>query len=682
MADLKFSCPECQQRILVDDGAAGVQIDCPTCRSTLVIPAKATDNVTMVKRRRLVVASTTPDAAYEELDRKKKELTAALAEAKQLKKDGESSEKELAKLRRELAATGTERDGLRAKGEQAGGELKRLTTDLEKARAEAEKAGAEAKRLAALAAKPAPAPEVPPRADLEKELAGLREQLTEARKTAPMDELRGQIKSLSDAIAALTAERDGLKTKAGQADAELARLRIEFNATKETLDAQSKNLRDLSQSFATSERERVELERKAKDPVPMSELNAARERAAGLQTQLTEAQDAAEKLRRDSEQLRKQLAGREDSAAKSKELQTRVEALAADLQTRERELSEVRAQHGTASAAHEIAKGEAAKAAASAAVVVAELDSLRKGGAKLRLDLQSATERATAAEKRVAELEAEIGKQRIVIEAARENAKLTEELQHRIENLQTDLKVRALELTEAQKNLGVARTEREGALAKAVTKEKEAAAIAEKLSSEAAAARARAEELQKRVETLTADAAKLRKELEPVHAEREAAAKLLAAKDAEARDLSAQIAQARTTEKELRAQLQTAETSLVPMQEKVRMIEADRDRLKVNYDRVSGEVDGAATLSQQAKIDQEKAKAMVKEMERQLERALDQVRDLEAERGRLREDMDGFRQGLERSKQHIGVLQTRRDQMREEIAKLRVKLGMAPEAVA
>ena len=105
MADLKFSCPECQQHILVDDEAAGVQIDCPTCRSTLVIPAKAADTVQMVKRRRLVVASTTPEAAYEELDRTKKGLAAALAEANQLRKVAQSSEKEIAKLRQDFVAT-------------------------------------------------------------------------------------------------------------------------------------------------------------------------------------------------------------------------------------------------------------------------------------------------------------------------------------------------------------------------------------------------------------------------------------------------------------------------------------------------------------------------------------------------------------------------------------------------
>jgi predicted nucleic acid-binding Zn-ribbon protein len=57
------------------------------------------------------------------------------------------------------------------------------------------------------------------------------------------------------------------------------------------------------------------------------------------------------------------------------------------------------------------------------------------------------------------------------------------------------------------------------------------------------------------------------------------------------------------------------------------------------------------------------------------------VHDLEAGRERMREEIEATKQGLERSKQHVNVLQSRRDQMRDEIAKLKVKLGMAPDAV-
>ena len=38
MADIKFSCPHCQQHIQVDSSYGGTQIACPTCNGGLIIP--------------------------------------------------------------------------------------------------------------------------------------------------------------------------------------------------------------------------------------------------------------------------------------------------------------------------------------------------------------------------------------------------------------------------------------------------------------------------------------------------------------------------------------------------------------------------------------------------------------------------------------------------------------------
>lgn len=38
MAELKFSCPHCQQHIQADEGYAGLQIQCPSCRGSLIVP--------------------------------------------------------------------------------------------------------------------------------------------------------------------------------------------------------------------------------------------------------------------------------------------------------------------------------------------------------------------------------------------------------------------------------------------------------------------------------------------------------------------------------------------------------------------------------------------------------------------------------------------------------------------
>ena len=38
MADIKFSCPHCQQHIQAEPGYAGLQINCPACRGSLIVP--------------------------------------------------------------------------------------------------------------------------------------------------------------------------------------------------------------------------------------------------------------------------------------------------------------------------------------------------------------------------------------------------------------------------------------------------------------------------------------------------------------------------------------------------------------------------------------------------------------------------------------------------------------------
>jgi len=42
MADIKFSCPHCEQHIQAEDSYAGTQIACPTCSGGLVIPGSPT----------------------------------------------------------------------------------------------------------------------------------------------------------------------------------------------------------------------------------------------------------------------------------------------------------------------------------------------------------------------------------------------------------------------------------------------------------------------------------------------------------------------------------------------------------------------------------------------------------------------------------------------------------------
>ena len=51
MAEIKFRCPACAQRIALDESAAGLEIDCPDCRSTLRAPGTSLAPVEIVVKR-------------------------------------------------------------------------------------------------------------------------------------------------------------------------------------------------------------------------------------------------------------------------------------------------------------------------------------------------------------------------------------------------------------------------------------------------------------------------------------------------------------------------------------------------------------------------------------------------------------------------------------------------------
>ena len=160
MADIKFYCPECRQKIAVDESAAGMQVDCPHCRSSLIIPVSADAVVEMVVRR-LVSASGPVDSAYEELERKQKELSVALQEAAKWRADTEHSRQELIQLREDLEATARERDGLRATGlelDRLKVEEDRFKIDLAQTREELAAVRAERERLASRLSENDPGP--------------------------------------------------------------------------------------------------------------------------------------------------------------------------------------------------------------------------------------------------------------------------------------------------------------------------------------------------------------------------------------------------------------------------------------------------------------------------------------------------------------------------------------------
>ena len=112
MADIKFRCPDCAQKIVVDSSAAGLAVDCPYCQSKLEIPRESGANARLISapKARLAVqaGAVTPPVGWEQ---KQAELEAAVVESKALREAAD-------KARGEAEAVKSERDRFRADSER------------------------------------------------------------------------------------------------------------------------------------------------------------------------------------------------------------------------------------------------------------------------------------------------------------------------------------------------------------------------------------------------------------------------------------------------------------------------------------------------------------------------------------------------------------------------------------
>jgi hypothetical protein len=55
VSELKFACPVCQQHIACDPGLGGLQMECPTCLTKIIIPKAPTGATTkLILRARQV----------------------------------------------------------------------------------------------------------------------------------------------------------------------------------------------------------------------------------------------------------------------------------------------------------------------------------------------------------------------------------------------------------------------------------------------------------------------------------------------------------------------------------------------------------------------------------------------------------------------------------------------------
>ena len=104
MAEIKFRCPECTQKIAVEASAAGVKIDCPTCHSRLVIPNSETGPVEVLVRRNLAIVGGSSDAVYAELQKVQAKAEKAVEELNQLSEKHTSALQDAQKEKETLTA--------------------------------------------------------------------------------------------------------------------------------------------------------------------------------------------------------------------------------------------------------------------------------------------------------------------------------------------------------------------------------------------------------------------------------------------------------------------------------------------------------------------------------------------------------------------------------------------------
>ena len=752
MADLKFLCPECRQRMLVDDSAVGATVDCPSCLSSLIVPANDKAEVRITVRRKLAVLV---GNASENVERGEKALSAVIEEAGQLRAETERSRSEMNKLREDLAAAASERDGLRTTFQQTGDELSRLRgaedrvrSELEeargqlqkalregealrekaeaaaKARGEAAEANIEAKRLREQLEKASAEQkqaadaavqrerEIGARGEaaqreaaelkvsetalrerlylIEKDRDSMRVQLAgEGEWRQQVSDLHQQLTRFQDQLARIQTERESLRINLGHAEAELQKVRPELESTKNQLELHQRKVQEVGERFAVSERDRLEFQRRLEEPGPVEQLADLQQEFTKLQPRFVEAERQLEELRAKRDQLQTQLAERDEALRRAsltmeaaraelqrskseasegvgekeqlrgsliealeetKELQQRIDGLLDDLHRREDELATAQTKYAEKAASAEAAQKEAEQ---------------------LRTELDLAAETS-------ARWEADGG-------AAGGHA---HDLEQRVQLLESEACAHSVELQATLEALSAAQVQRDAALSRVTAVESNTRRATAKLWEDAATASEKARDLQGELAALkpemaqrTREAAAAREAARCSEEERNAALARLDSQEAKLAELREQVERAMATEHTLRVHTGTAERSVASTQEKVRTLESEIQRLQGDVAKVISEVEAAQEQTKQAVQEREVARVAATSMERELEKTLDQLHTSEAQRETVAEELEATRAGLERAKQHVNVLQSRRDQMRDDIGRLRFQLGLAPDPV-
>lgn len=686
MAEIKFRCPECTQKIAVEASAVGVKIDCPTCHSGLVIPQSDKVPVEVLTKRKLAILGGSADAMYADLQKAQTEAAKATEELKQLR------EKHTATVQ------GAKKDieGLIAAQKSLEGEvaaLRPLRDELAAAKKSlAEAAEREARRKAATAEATA----------LRTELTGLQ---------AMHAETENRLATITEQLGALQRERDEIAKKTA---AEAAELRRQFADTRSETERAQADARTAAEAhrveLAEAEAQCVQAEARLPDlAAKLTSLEAERTQLTGIVEELLPLREELAQAQRNicalSESAAEKARGHESELQAARASAAELRGLLGDLQAQHAAAQDQLSEHGTQVETAVRRVAELQSEAATAKSLREQLTAAQGEAERLRKEAeQAAKEREAAAQKHEAMLaEARATEKTLQEYADRLHAKFVEaERRHAAVNAGfTGLKEESADLTG---QLAALRKERDDAATAAAAKEKTIAELRPAISS----AQAEITRLRDAEDAAAADRARISAALEKAMADRAEIADgkkqrdaLMAAKDGEIAQFKQLAASTENAAKNRETQFQLLSarveslTGLV-LQHEAAVRETQAEVAKERTERIAAQ-ERAKAAERAAADSAERAKKIEAEKSAELETlrnetaraksALDQLRTqgrdtqpasagpTEREKT-LETERDALTAALDRAKQHVGVLQARRDMLRDEVATLRSRLGV------
>src|SRR5690606_28977784 len=121
-----------------------------------------------------------------------------------------------------------------------------------------------------------------------------------------------KVAQLEQEIAALAADRDKQRDAAKTAKLELSSAREELVTTAHQLETQQKKVREIGESFANSERDRMELSRRLAESANTLELQTLRDKLTVAQGQVKDAHSMLQTIRGERDSVRRQLTDRNE----------------------------------------------------------------------------------------------------------------------------------------------------------------------------------------------------------------------------------------------------------------------------------------------------------------------------------------------------------------------------------